>query len=554
MFRPALPPPVPPKGWWNSGWFLTLLALAAAIPLIWPGIPPLTDLPGHMGRYRVELSDPGSPLRQLYFGYEWRFLANLGVDIAIIPMARLFGLELGLKLIVMAIPVLMASGLLWIAKEAHGRVTPPALFALPLVYSFPFIWGFLNFSFSMALALNAFALWLRLGRQQRFRLRNGLFVPIGILLTVAHIFGWAVLCLLAYAAEVVRQRDQGIGFWRSLWNGGWGCIALAPPILLLLAWRAGDRNSDGTSDTGDFFVWRAKYIYLLSAVRTHWMIFDIASVYLWWGLISFGLGGVWVRMNRTLGIACLILMIAFALLPRILLNSAYADMRLAPYVIAIGAIALTLKSASRWQSAAVATAATLFYAARLAVLTVNFAHHDAANQRQLEALNHIAPYSRVFVQASLQCLSRWETTRMDHLGSMAIVRRGAFMNGQWADPGAQLLVMKYVPPDDYDKDPSQILRPYRCRSADAKTFPEAVNALPRGAFDYVWLINMPKRMWVSFPGLMPIWTGGKAGILYKVMPEHRYLPLLDLPKPDAEKKKKKKKASTATAAAKTDKL
>jgi hypothetical protein len=541
MFRPALPPSIPPKGWWNNGWILALLALAAAIPLVWPGIPPLTDLPGHMGRYRVEISDSSSPLRQLYFGYEWRFLANLGVDITILPMARLFGLELGLKLIVMAIPVLMAAGLLWCAREAHGRVTAPALFALPLTYSFPFIWGFLNFSFSMALALNAFALWLRLGRQGRLKLRNRLFVPIGLLLTVVHVFGWAVLCLLAYAAEIVRQRDAGTSFWRSLWNGGWACLALSPPILLLLAWRAGDRASDGTSANADFFFWRAKYIYLLSSLRSHWMVLDIACVYLLLGVISFGLGGVWVRMNRTLGIACLMLMIAYVLLPRILLNSAYADMRLAPYVIAVGTIALTLKSSVRWQSAAVAAVAVLIYAGRIAVLTVSFAHHDAANAKQLEALDHVRPYSRVFVQASLQCLSQWETTRMDHLGSMAIARRGAFMNGQWADPGAQLLVLKYVPPDDYDKDPSQILRPYRCRQADAKAYPEAVNALPRGAFDYVWLINMPRRDWRSFPGLMPIWTGEKRGILYKVMPEHRYLPLPNLPK---VKKKKSRSAAT----------
>lgn len=536
MFRPALPPSPPPKGWWNSGWFLTFLVLIAAIPLILPITPPLTDVPGHMGRYRVELSDPNSPLRQLYYGFQWRFLANLGVDIAIIPMARLFGLELGVKLIVLSVPVLMASGLLWTAREAHGRVPPPALFALPLVYSFPFIWGFLNFSFSMALALNAFALWLRLGRQERYRLRNALFVPIGILLTVAHVFGWAVLCLLAYAAEVVRQRDRGTGFWRSLWNGGWACLALAPPLLMLLAWRAADSAAEGTSQNADFFFWRAKYIYLLSSLRSHWMVFDIASIYLLAGLIGFGLGGVWVRMNRTLGIASLMLMIAYALLPRILLNSAYADMRLAPYVVAVGMVAVTLKSQSRWQSAAVAAAATLFYVVRIAILTVNFAQHDAANQRQLEALDHVAPYSRVFVQASLQCLSQWETTRMDHLGSMAIVRRESFMNGQWADPGAQLLEIKYVPPDDYDRDPSQILRPFRCRQGDAKTFPEAVNALPRGAFDYVWLINLPKKSWASFPGLMPVWTGEKRGILYRVMPEHKYLPMPKLRVPPKKKR------------------
>jgi hypothetical protein len=78
------------------------------------------------------------------------------------------------------------------------------------------------------------------------------------------------------------------------------------------------------------------------------------SVYLLWALIAFGLGGVWVRMNRTLGIAALMLILAYILLPRILLGSAYADMRLAPYVMLVAVIALVPKSASRQQAAIVA--------------------------------------------------------------------------------------------------------------------------------------------------------------------------------------------------------
>lgn len=515
MFRPALPVAAPPKGWWNHPGFLALLVLAATAPLLWPAIPPLTDLPGHMGRYRVELSDPASPLRTIYYGFQWRFLANLGVDLLIVPMAYLFGLELGLKLIVIAIPALVATGILWIAREAHGRVPPPALFALPLAYGFPLIWGFLNFSLSMALALNAYALWLRLDRLGGRRLRDGLFVGIGILLTVAHVFGWAALCLLAYAAEVVRARDGGRGVLASFWHGGLACLALAPPLILLLLWRSGDDVGTGNAD---FFYWHAKYVYIVSALRTHWMAFDIACVYLIWGLIAVGLSGFWLRMNRTLGIASLMLMIAYLLLPRILLNSAYADMRLAPYVMMIALTALTLKSGNRREAAIVAGAATGLYLLRIAMLTVNFAGHDAANARQLAALDHVAPGSRVFVEVALPCLARWETTRMDHLGSMAIVRRGAFVNGQWDDPGAQLLSIRYAPAKGYAEDPTQQLRPNGCRPHKAMGYPDGINRLPRDAFDYVWLIDMPREHWNSFPGLRPIWVGGDRGILYRVLP------------------------------------
>jgi len=514
MFRSPQKLPEPPAGWWNSRWFLVLLTLAAAIPLIWPTTPPLTDLMGHMGRYRIELSDPSSPLRTRYYGFEWGFIANLGVDLLIVPMAKIFGLELGVKLIIMAIPPLTVAGMLWIAREAHGRVPPPALFALPIAYSFPFIWGFLNYLLSMALALNAYALWLRLGRQERWALRHALFVPIGIALTVCHIFGWAALSLLAWGAEVVRQRDAGRKLIPSLWNGGLACLSLAPPLLLLVLWRSGDANGANI----DWFAWQAKYVYLVSMLRNTWMQLDLLNVYLIWVLVALGLGGVWVHMNRTLGIAAVMLIIAYLLLPRILLGSAYADMRLAPYMMLVATIALTLNSPSRRQAGLVAAIATAIFAGRLALLTQDFIEKDAAYEHQLKALDHVAPNSRVFVEVSLQCLNNWETTRMDHIGAMAIVRRNAFVNGQWTAAGAQLLTIRYAPAKGYAEDPTQVLRPPRCHQAHAKRYPDGLNNLPHDAFDYVWLVDMPRKRWNSFPGLVPIWTGGTSGILYKVLP------------------------------------
>jgi hypothetical protein len=514
MFR-SVPEEAPQAGWWNSWWFLGLLVLLTAVPLLLPTVPPLTDLPEHMGRYRIMLAGSDDPLRRDYFSYDWTFIANLGVDLLAIPFAALFGLELGVKLIVIAIAMLTASGMLWIAHEAHGRVPPTALFALPLAYSFPFLWGFVNFLLALALALNAYALWLRLGRQGRWRLRHALFVPIGLMLTTAHIFGWAVLCLLAFAAETVRARDAGQRFLRSIWDGGWACVSLAPPLILLLVWRSGDASGDNA----DWFNWHAKYIYILSALRNTWMYVDLLSVYILFILILLGLFAIWLRMNRTLGIAALLLIIAYVLLPRILLGSAYADMRLAPYVLLIGVAALTLKGESRREAAIVAGIATAIFAGRIALLTLSFAEQSRANERQLEALDHVEPGSRVFAQVALRCIAYWTTSRMDHLGAMAIVRRGAFANGQWTAPGAQLVRIKYAPAKGYAEDPTEILRPRRCQQSRAKRYPAGLNNLPRNAFDYAWIIDWPRARWNSFPGLEPIWTGGKKGILYRVIPD-----------------------------------
>ena len=124
-------------------------------------------------------------------------------------LAPLFGLEPAVKLIVLPIPALTVAGLLWVAREVHGRVPPTALFALPFAYNFPFLFGFVNFALSMALALIAFAFWLRLGAA---RTGSGCAPPCSCrsrsLLWVVHAFGWGTLGVLAFSAELVRQHDQ----------------------------------------------------------------------------------------------------------------------------------------------------------------------------------------------------------------------------------------------------------------------------------------------------------------------------------------------------------
>jgi hypothetical protein len=512
MFRSSSPETEPTKGWWSSPLYIALLALLAAVPLLWPSIPPLTDLMGHMGRYRVELADPGSPLLTRFYAFKWAVMGNLGVDLLIIPMAKLFGLEFGVKLIVLAIPPLTVAGMLLVAREAHGRVPATAVFALPLAYGFPFQWGFVNFALSMALCLLAFALWLRLGRQGRMGLRALLFVPVGAIVWLAHGFGWGVLGLLAFAAEFVRNRDHKRGFIASAWHGGLACLPLAPPLLLMLAWRSGDVSGNTT----DWFNWKAKYVYLISILRNHAPDFDLACAGLLALLGLLGLFGIGFRMNRTLGVAALMLIISYILLPRILMGSAYADMRLAPFMVAIAVLALTPRARNIWWLNTLAVAALALFLVRIGISTTQFIRLDQNYDRQLAALDHVPHGARVFVLVDLPCLSRWDPTRMDHLGAMAIVRREAFVNGQWSMPGAQLLSIRYAPARGYAEDPTQIMRPKRCRARSARSIEGSIAGFPRHAFDYLWLVDAPPAHWPNQPDLKQVWHG-RTGALYRVI-------------------------------------
>jgi hypothetical protein len=460
----------------------------------------------------VQLGLDSSEHLRRFFDFEWHLIANLGVDLLVMPLAPLIGLEPAVKLIVTSIPVLTVAGFLLVAREVHGRVPPTAFFVLPLAYGYPFQFGFVNFALSMALALLAFALWLRLARKGRLRLRAALFVPLSCLIWLCHIFGWALLCLLAFAAELAWARERDRASWvRTPFLAGLRCLPLALPFGLMLLWRSGDVGGG----TGDWFNWQAKIFWLVGVLKERWEIWDKASAVLIVSLLIL-FRTLRLRFRARLTFAAILLAVAFVCLPRILLGSAYADMRLAPYMIAIALLALGPKTdASPRLLGRLAALGLVFFAARLAVTTWTFADVDRAWRGQLAALEHVPPGSRVLVGVAAPCTREWRSNRMDHLGSLAIARRDAFTNDQWAMPGAQLLTVTYQAGAPFVTDPSQMIRPPVCRAYREHLFPEFMQRLPRSAFDYLWLIDLPRANWPRQPGLAPVWNGGARGILYR---------------------------------------
>ena len=98
------------------------------------------------------------------------------------------------------------------------------------------------------------------------------------------------------------------------------------------------------------------------------------------------------------------------------------------------------------------------------------------------------------------------------------MRRDAFVNGQWTMPGAQLLSIKYAPAKGYAEDPTQVMRPRRCRARRARSIESSLALFPRHAFDYVWLVNTPPDHWPgNDPSLKMIWNGGEIGALYRIV-------------------------------------
>jgi hypothetical protein len=500
-----------PFQWWEYRWAVVALVLLSAVPLLWPDVPPLVDLPGHLGRYRVQLDLANSPELQRFYTFEWAIIGNLGVDLIVQALAPLFGLEPVVKAVVVAIPALTAAGMLWVAREVHGRVPPTALFALPFAFNYPFLFGFVNFALAMALALLAFALWLRLGRQERYALRIALMLPISCLLWICHAFGWGTLGVMAFSAELVRQYDKTRDLLLATWRTGLHCLALAPPFVLMLAWRS---NSAG--QTFDWFNMDAKLAWLQMVLRDRWEWFDQLSLILIFALLVFVLLSKRLAFSRNLVASALFMLVVFLVLPRVVFGSAYADMRMAPYIFIIAVIAIRVGEGHLRLSRTLALAGLAFFAVRTAGTTASLILYDQRYDRELAALEHIPPGAAVVSFVGRQpCRETWAMSRLHHLPAMATVRRLAFSNDQWTMAGAQLLGVNYPQGGRFVRDPVQIVTENRCRGEFWLTINQALARFPRGAFDYVWLIDPPPHDQRLLAGLTPVWRDGTS-VLYRV--------------------------------------
>lgn len=484
----------------NSKWAIALLALMAAIPLIWPQIPPLVDLPGHMGRYRIAEAVGQVPSLAAAYSFEWKLIGNLGVDLLIVPMSALVGLELGTKLIVISIPVLTVLGMLLVARQAHGSVPPASLLALPLAWSYPFHFGFINFSLSVGLAWLALWLWLKL--QPRPILRAALFLFVSCLLWVTHMVGWGLFGLAAFGVELVARRRSGASLSRAVISAGLACLPLALPLIPMLL----SREVSSGAGTFDWFNWQAKQLWLTSLLRDRWQLFDVLCA--WMLILLAGIAAARRSVEPLLAVPALMCGIAFLVMPRVAVGSAYADMRLLPF--AVGLALLSIRTADRWVTPMLA-AGLIFFLVRLGATTASLGLYDQSYRDELRAIDRIPRGASVLSLVVRPCTTAWATERLDHLPSLVIIRKDGFSNDQWvmsSASGLQVIKPGAVP---YQSDPSQLIYPKNCRG-EGSDLNQAAATFDRNAFDFLWVIGGR----VSAADLRPVWSNGHS-VLYRVM-------------------------------------
>ena len=335
------------REWWQGRWICILAVLAAAVPLLWPRIPPFADVPGHMASYHVSVALARSATLQRFFAFDWQLVGNLGVDVLVVPLAHLFGVQLATKLIVLAIPALTALALLLLARQTHGRLPATALAAVPLAYNFPLLWGFVNYSLAAALALLGLALWQRWPSDQRPILRGTVFALLAAAVWLAHAIGWVMLVAMCGSFELHRRLSsrEGSGakpIVSALVGTAFACLGLLLPLILM--------RLSQHADQGGMFGWFWLHQLFWASVkllRDRWPIWDGASMALLAALVAAALFRIArLRLAPPLFWPALALAALFICLPMSIDGSLYVNTRIVPYALALAIVAIDTSALS----------------------------------------------------------------------------------------------------------------------------------------------------------------------------------------------------------------
>ena len=175
-----------------------VLAAAFVLPFLFVTVPPLTDVPGHIGRFAVQTAPAGDPVLRL-FDFRWALTLNLASDVLVQALHPLVGVVPATWFLCAATPVLTAVALIAIARVLNPRGAYSLPWALIFVINFPYLWGFLNFALTAALALLAFTSWIALATRPRVRVVESLVVTPTLLIGhgVAGVLGIGLI--LAHA-------------------------------------------------------------------------------------------------------------------------------------------------------------------------------------------------------------------------------------------------------------------------------------------------------------------------------------------------------------------
>ncbi len=437
-------------------WLGLFLALLSAMPFIVAKTPQLTDYPSHLARYYIMLDGGHNPFLARYYEFKWQLTGNLGADLLIWPLAKVFGLETGGRILGMIIPPLTGLGIIAVEWVLRRRIGVGAMLAFALIWSPAMGMGFYNFCLSLALALLSFALWIKLEGRPRRALA---FIPIGLAMWLCHAAGWGVLGVLVFGYEWHRRKSirAVIATWPLLF----------PIVAMLLSGEAKGAVSYGAK-VGAF-----KFAIWLQAMRDQSFWLDVGSLALI--LLVLLTAAALRKIDGRLGWAALILLVLTFAMPRHFGGGDYADYRLIAVALMVGCMAIDWQ-APRW----LFWLAPVLFLVRLDLTCAAWEVHSRELTQMLKAMDYLPEGARVAGAVVVETRG-WPLNPFEHVPSYTTIRRDALVNSHFAIPGVHMLRLREGGPGFVD--PSHRVMHLPGRPINLRYFKPARQA------DYLWYIG-----------------------------------------------------------------
>src|SRR3569623_932240 len=328
---------------------------------------------------------------------------------------------------------------------------------------------------------------------------------------LGHIGGYRIL---AEAGQAPLAQHYAV-HWAWIGNLGVEGLVLAlhplldvAPAAHLVVAMVGGTPMQG--DTGDWFDVAAKAQWIASLLRERWKVYDVACVIVLALVLWTAVRYPRLRFDPLLGVPALLGLAAFVLTPRLFAGGAYVDMRILPYAVALGLLAIRAEGEIARR---LAIGGAAFFGLRLAMSTVALALFAQGQAAELAAVQHIPPGAAVLSLVAEPSTADWDNPRLGHVAGIAVARRRVFINEQWAIAGQQLIAPRHPAAAPFDRDPSQLVFPKGEPYAQTD-FDSAVARFDRGTVGYVWTVGFaPGRAHAR--DLTPIWSNARSA-LYRV--------------------------------------
>lgn len=494
--------------WFESRWLWLILAILSTSPILFSSFPPMPDYYSHVGGYYV-MVHRSDPLLSSYYDFHWFLTGNLGVDLMVRGLAAILPFDAAVRLAAISIPFLTTLGILALAKAAHGTVPPTAFLALPLVWTFPLLFGFVNFSLGIALALLIAAWWVR-------RLRQGGLVGTAVaallagLLWVCHLAAFAVFLIIVTGWEMARLD------WRNPLRASVSLGFKVGPVAWPLLLSAIPKHVDHQPSLLGAWMLRPKIGMSLQLFRSINPLVDHATILL---LIATAAACYFLilkkRGSASLGLfvpGCMLILL-WAAMPQVLLGSEYADLRLLPAIFVL--MLLAVRRVPAWLGKTAAVVGLAVFVARLLLLSLDWHGRAALAEQELAVLNGVPNGARIASFATDSVCGPWPMTGYDHLPSMAIVRRRAFVNSEWDLPTAIPTRPLYNRGRGYNDASSTVIGDPAFVHCNGPSIGERLDHLPQDRFDYVWTFSAPIAS-ERYPWLREE-ARGPSGVLYRIV-------------------------------------